>query len=111
MGNLTPNIYKLLACPDCQNDIKTKDYREMQCEGCERKFEVTEDRIISMMPSKTLPPPEIYSDPEYVSTMKRFHEIMDYSYESKSIVGYINNAYHKIQQSLIAKYSLRKGKG
>jgi SAM-dependent methyltransferase len=60
-----------------------------------------------MMPSKTLPLPEMYSDPEYIAVRERFHEIMTYVYESKTIVSYFNNVYHKIQQSLIEKYSLR----
>ena len=105
MDNPIPDIYKLLACPDCKKDVK----KMLGCysEGCERRFEVTDDGIISMMPSNTLPIPEMYADPAYVAAVERAHELMTYSYESKSIVGYINNVYHKIQQSLIEKYSSR----
>ena len=106
MDNLAPDIYKLLACPDCKKDVQ-KTAGMLQCEGCERRFEVTDDGIISMMPSNTLPPPEMYADPEYIEATKRSHELMTYFYESKSIVGYVNNAYHKIQLSLMEKYCLK----
>jgi hypothetical protein len=61
------------------------------------KFEVTDDRIILMMPYKPLPLPEIYLDPDFIKTTERYEEMLDCSYESKTIVGYVNNIYHKIQ--------------
>ena len=93
---ISPDIFNSLACPDCKKDVIKKDDKALQCVGCEREFDVTKDRIISMLPSEPFPLPEMYSDPDYIETMQRFHEIMTYSYESKSIVGYVNNAYHKI---------------
>ena len=77
---ISPDIIKLLVCPDCTEDVIKKDYRSLECKGCERKFKVTDNRIILMMPSKPLPSPEIYLDPEFIKVREFYREILSYSY-------------------------------
>ncbi|MGJ3259983.1 MAG: methyltransferase domain-containing protein [Rhodospirillales bacterium] len=86
-----------LKCPDCNNGV-ARSRADITCNGCGRNFEITEDGILCMLPSRRKPLPAEYDDPDYKRMSAMFDDAQDYFTDGNSFFNAIHVSAHKTIQ-------------
>jgi ubiquinone/menaquinone biosynthesis C-methylase UbiE len=91
-------IIRLLRCVDCSNPSLDYDGHVIKCDKCGRNYEITNDKIVLMLPQKRTKLPEAYKSKEYVYYQKIIDKQKGEAYYSdwNWLFRWIHNTSHKI---------------
>ena len=88
-------LLALLACPDCRDELHQTEMAALECTGCGRRYAVTDDDILCLVPSESKALPPEYQDPDYLKMSAVFDESSSYFTDANPVFRAIHTSSHR----------------
>lgn len=94
------NFIDALKCVNCGADNLAYNEEHLKCENCGFKYQIANGIPDMKHPSKGARMPKIYSDPDYLKWLDNLTDGINYFYNTKGVVSYVQNYGHRIVRKL-----------
>ena len=98
--SISEDLWKLLACPVCQQDLILED-PYLSCGKCGQLGQIRDGVLDFQSFNDPVPQPEIYDDARYQAGVKKFEQLHELHYESGSMSGRLEDAFKSELMKLV----------